>query len=101
MLADGRTDDMKSLFGFYHSIFDVSKARTRAWFNMSGTFFPETKQQSGLCEIVICFRAVRLADMKNTTPLQTTAVGWAGAALGLAGLGRLLCVFWFGLSLVP
>ena len=80
MLADGRTDDMKSLFGFYHSIFDVSKARTRAWFNMSGTFFPETKQQSGLCEIVICFRAVRLADLKNTTPLQTTAVGWAGAA---------------------
>ena len=50
MLADGRTDDMKSLFGFYHSIFDVSKARTRAWFNMSGTFFPETKQQSGLCK---------------------------------------------------
>jgi alpha-L-fucosidase 2 len=48
MLADGRFSAMKSLFGFYHRIFDVSKARTKAWFNITGTFFPETKQQSGL-----------------------------------------------------
>ena len=45
MLADGRFEDMKSLFGFYFRMLDVSKARTKAWFGISGTFFPETKQQ--------------------------------------------------------
>jgi hypothetical protein len=39
---------MKSLFGFYHSILPVSKARTNSWFNISGTFFPETMGQNGL-----------------------------------------------------
>ena len=45
MLADGRFEAMKSLFGFYRRIFGVSKARTQAWYNITGTFFPETKQQ--------------------------------------------------------
>lgn len=48
MLADGRTEDMKSLFGFYHAVLNVSKARTKAWFGINGTFFPETMQQSGI-----------------------------------------------------
>ena len=43
MLADGRFEDMKSLFNFYHRVLEVSKARTKAWYNISeGTFFPET-----------------------------------------------------------
>ena len=49
MLADGRYQAMKSLFGFYHDMLPVSKARTQAWYNMSGgSFFPETLQQNGL-----------------------------------------------------
>ena len=48
MMADGRFDAMKSLFGFYGDMLPVSKARTKQWFNISGTFFPETKQQTGL-----------------------------------------------------
>ena len=32
MLADGRFEDMKSLFNFYHRVLSVSKARTKAWF---------------------------------------------------------------------
>jgi len=47
MLADGRFSAMKSLFGFYGDMLPVSKARTQQWFNISGTFFPETKQQTG------------------------------------------------------
>ena len=45
MLSDGRFEDMKSLFGFYFDMLPVSKARTSSWFNISGTFFPETKQR--------------------------------------------------------
>jgi hypothetical protein len=48
MLADGRFDTMKSLFGFYGDMLPVSKARTKQWFNITGTFFPKTKQQTGL-----------------------------------------------------
>eukprot|EP01043_Picozoa_sp_COSAG02_P030750 COSAG02_NODE_1978_length_10204_cov_8.298268_10_plen_142_part_00 len=48
MLADGRFEAMKSLFGFYGGMLPVSKARTQKWFNITGTFFPETKQQTGL-----------------------------------------------------
>ena len=48
MLADGRFEDMISLFTFYGSILNVSRARTRSWFGINGTFFPETAQQSGL-----------------------------------------------------
>lgn len=49
MLADGRFEDMKSLFNFYHRVLEVSKARTKAWYNIDeGTFFPETMRQSGL-----------------------------------------------------
>jgi len=39
---------MKSLFGFYYDMLPLSKARTSRWFGINGTFFPETKQQSGL-----------------------------------------------------
>jgi hypothetical protein len=48
MLYDGRFDDMKSLFEFYFSALPVAKARTQAWYNITGTFFPETMQQTGL-----------------------------------------------------
>ena len=49
MLADGRFEDMKALFEFYHRVLEVSKARTTAWFGIEGgTFFPETMQQTGL-----------------------------------------------------
>ena len=48
MLADGRFDTMKSLFGFYGDMLPVSKAHTKQWFNITGTFFPKTKQQTGL-----------------------------------------------------
>ena len=49
MLADGRFEDMKSLFEFYHRVLNVSIARSKAWYNISeGTFFPETMRQSGL-----------------------------------------------------
>ena len=48
MLADGRFEDMKSLFGYYHRLLPVSKARTKAWYNIEGTFFPEVTRQSGL-----------------------------------------------------
>jgi hypothetical protein len=49
MLADGRFEDMKSLFGFYSTMLPLSKARARKWFGLpSGAFFPETKQQNGL-----------------------------------------------------
>ena len=48
MLHDGRFQNMKSLFEFYYAMLPVSQARTRAWFNETGTFFPETKQQNGL-----------------------------------------------------
>ena len=48
MLADGRFEALKSLFGFYAALLPLSKARTKAWFGINGTFFPETKQQTGL-----------------------------------------------------
>lgn len=32
MLADGRYQAMKSLFGFYHGMLPVSKARTQSWY---------------------------------------------------------------------
>eukprot|EP01052_Picozoa_sp_SAG31_P028597 SAG31_NODE_2774_length_5106_cov_5.381748_7_plen_635_part_00 len=48
MLADGRFEEMKSLFGFYFRMLAVSKARTKAWYGITGTFFPETKQQTGI-----------------------------------------------------
>ena len=48
MLADGRFEDMKSLFNFYHRVLAVSKARTKEWFGIEGTYFPETMRQSGL-----------------------------------------------------
>ena len=50
MLADGRFENMKSLFNFYHRVLAVSKARTKEWFGIEGTYFPETMRQSGLMD---------------------------------------------------
>jgi hypothetical protein len=46
MLHDGRFEDMKSLFEFYFAALPVAKARTKAWYNISGAFFPETMHQT-------------------------------------------------------
>ena len=47
MLADGRFEEMKSLFEFYGSVLPVSTARTAAWFAHDGAFFPETMSVFG------------------------------------------------------
>eukprot|EP00040_Diaphanoeca_grandis_P036043 m.228213 g.228213 ORF g.228213 m.228213 type:complete len:1005 (+) comp33539_c0_seq1:52-3066(+) len=71
MLHDGQYDAMKSLFGFYFSILEVSKARTQAWFNISGTYFPETVQQNGLYADNSMGWGCKSADPKRPLPSNT------------------------------
>ena len=64
-------ESVKSLFEFYYNALPVAQARTSSWWNITGTFFPETMQQNGLYASAGMGWGCKSADPKHPLPSNT------------------------------